>query len=219
MAILEIDSVEMFFGENQILSGIYLKAEKGKVTGILGSNGCGKTTLLRIIFGELKPKMKSLRIDGKTVTFPFFNSDTIKFLPQFHFLPKSMKVKTAFKYFNISFQNFLKDFPFLKALENQKFKTLSGGEKRIIETYVVLCSNSKFVLLDEPFSHIAPVYIEKIIELIHREKQLKAIIVTDHMYKYIIDTSDNIYLLKDGWMKKIKNLDDLSFYNYTNFSI
>jgi len=215
MAVLEIDSVDMSFGETQILSGIYLKAEKGKVTGILGSNGCGKTTLLRIIFGELKPKMKSLRIDGKTMTSPFLQSGDIKFLPQFHFLPKSMKVKTAFTHFNISFEEFIKDFPVLKVLENQKFKTLSGGEKRIIETYIILCSKSKFVLLDEPFSHIAPVHVEKIIELIHQEKQFKAIIVTDHMYKHIIDASDTLYLLKDTWMKKVENKNDLSFYNYT----
>ncbi|WP_456376025.1 ATP-binding cassette domain-containing protein, partial [Lutibacter sp.] len=97
MAILEIDSVEMWFGENQILSGVYLKAEKGIVTGILGGNGCGKTTLLRIIFGELNPKMKSLRVNGKTISYPFLKTNNIKFLPQFHFLPKSMKVKTAFK--------------------------------------------------------------------------------------------------------------------------
>ncbi len=134
MAILEIDSVEMWFGKNPILSGIYLKAEKGTVTGILGSNGCGKTTLLRIIFGELNPKMKSLRVNGKTITYPLLRTNNIKFLPQFHFSPNSMKVKTAFKYYEVSFQKFIADFPSLEILQNQKFKTLSGGEKRIIET-------------------------------------------------------------------------------------
>ena len=72
-------------------------------------------------------------------------------------------------------------------------------------------------MLDEPFSHIAPVYINRIINLIHKEKQYKAIIVTDHMHKYIIDITDTLYLLKDGWSKEIKNLSDLELYRYLNF--
>jgi ABC-type lipopolysaccharide export system ATPase subunit len=91
---------------------------------------------------------------------------------------------------------------------------LSGGEKRIIETYLILKSQSKFVLLDEPFSHIAPIYINTIIELIQEEKHEKGIIITDHMYKYVTEISDDLYLLKDGWNKKVKNLSELEFYKY-----
>lgn len=216
MGILEIDSVEMSFDNKSILNGIYLKSETGNVTGILGSNGCGKSTILRIIFGELQPSFKSLRINGKRFSKPFLKSNNIKYLPQFHFIPKSMTVQKAFHYFNIDISKFYTIFPELTILENQKFKTLSGGEKRIIETFLILKSDSKFVLLDEPFSHIAPVYINRIINLIHHEKQHKAIIVTDHMYKYIVDIADNLYLLKDGWTKKINNLNELAFYNYAN---
>ena len=63
--ILEIDSVELSFDEKKILYGIYLKIETGKVTGVLGRNGCGKTSLLRILFGDLNPKYKNVRVDGK----------------------------------------------------------------------------------------------------------------------------------------------------------
>ncbi|WP_435314560.1 ATP-binding cassette domain-containing protein [Cellulophaga fucicola] len=63
--IVEIDNVELFFGQKIILSAIYLKGETGSVTGILGKNGCGKTSLLKILFGNLSPKNKNIRIDGK----------------------------------------------------------------------------------------------------------------------------------------------------------
>lgn len=217
MDFLEIDSVEISFKNKPILNGIYLKAEQGTVTGILGNNGCGKSTLLRIIFGELQPSFKSLRINGKRFSKPFLTSNEVKYLPQFHFIPKSMTVQNAFYHSNIDINNFYTLFPELINLKNQKFKLLSGGEKRIIETFLILKSNAKFILLDEPFSHIAPVYINRIINLIHKEKQYKAIIVTDHMHKYIIDITDTLYLLKDGWSKEIKNLSDLELYRYLNF--
>jgi ABC-type multidrug transport system ATPase subunit len=216
MGILEIDSVEMSFDNRSILNGIYLKAETGNITGILGSNGCGKSTLLRIIFGELHPSFKSLRINGKRFSKPFLTSNNIKYLPQFHFIPKSMIVQKAFTIFNVAIDNFHLTFPELEVLQKQKFNTLSGGEKRIIETYLILKSAGDFVLLDEPLSHIAPVFTNRIIDLIHLEKQHKAIIVTDHMYKHIVAISDQIYLLKDGWSKEIKNIQELEFYRYAN---
>lgn len=216
MDILEIDSVEMSFDNKSILNGIYLKAESGSITGVLGSNGCGKSTLLRVIFGELQPSFKSLRINGKRFSKPLLTSNNIKYLPQFHFIPESTTVLKAFQYFNIDIQIFYAVFPEFAMLKNQKFSTLSGGEKRIIETFLILKSAGKFVLLDEPFSHIAPVYINRIIDVIHQEKQQKAIIVTDHLYKHIIAVADNLYLLKDGWCKKIKNLNELEFYRYAN---
>lgn len=216
MDTLEIDSVEIFFGNKCILNSIYLKASSGSVTGILGSNGCGKTTLLRIIFGELQPSYKSLRINGIAVTNKLLSTNQVKYLPQFHFIPKSMRVEQAFNYFDIDIACFNDIFPELKILNKQKFKTLSGGEKRIIETFLILKSRAKFILLDEPFSHVAPVYIGRIIDLIHEEKLQKAIIVTDHMYKHIVSISDKLYLIKDQWCKEIKKLEELNFYQYTN---
>ena len=216
MDTLEIDSVEISFNNKSILNAIYIKAESGTVTGILGNNGCGKSTLLRIIFGELKPIFKSLRINGKRFSKPFLTSNNIKYLPQFHFIPNSMAVQKSFEYFNVAITDFYIIFPELEVLQKQKFKTLSGGEQRIIETFLILKSPCKFVLLDEPFSHIAPVYINRIIDLIHQEKKDKAIIVTDHMYKHIVSIADKLYLLKDGWSKEIKNLNELEFYRYAN---
>ena len=65
--ILEIDSIELYFKQVRILHGIYLKAETGYVTGILGSNGSGKSCLLSIIFGNLQPKYKCIRINNKLI--------------------------------------------------------------------------------------------------------------------------------------------------------
>ena len=63
--IFEIDNIELSFKEKRILNGIYLKTETNNITGLLGSNGCGKTCLLNILFGSLEPKYKLIRVDNK----------------------------------------------------------------------------------------------------------------------------------------------------------
>ena len=202
MILLEADGIELYFDKKTILNNIYFRAETGKITGILGSNGCGKTSLLKIIFGTLKPKYKSIRIDKVHQKKPLFSADKAKYLPQFNFFPKSMRVKSTFNFHDISFDKFTAIFESFKKYQNSSFDQLSGGEKRVIEMYLILMSSSKIILLDEPFSHIAPLYIEKIKKIIIQEKQHKAIVITDHLYNHIVDLSDDIYLIKDGFSKK-----------------
>lgn len=216
MNILEIDNVKLNFSAKSILKAIYFKAEKGKITGILGSNGSGKTSLLRILFGELKPNNKLIRIDGKPIVTPLYQKGFIKFLPQFSFLPNSISLQKGFRYFNTSFAEFLNDFPSFKTHQNTKFSKFSGGEKRLIETYIILKSDSEIVLLDEPFSHLAPIYIEKLKTILETEKQNKIIIITDHLYREILDVSDTMYLLKDGWSRLLKSPEELIQFKYVN---
>lgn len=212
--ILEIDNIELTYKNKRILNGIYLKAETGKITGILGSNGCGKSCLLNIIFGSLKPKYKLLRIDNSPILKPLYLTNLVGYLPQHHFIPDSIKIKTIFGLFKLSWDDFIKYFNTFKELKNSSFNKLSGGERRLFETYVILKSNKKIVLLDEPFSHLAPLHIEIIKSIILDEKKHKVIIITDHMYQHIIDLSDTIYLIKNGNTKLISDLYQLEDYKY-----
>ncbi|WP_299669437.1 ABC transporter ATP-binding protein [uncultured Polaribacter sp.] len=216
MRVLEIDNVELNFGAKSILNSIYFKAEKGKITGILGNNGSGKTSLLRIIFGELKPNNKLIRIDKKPIRTPLYKKGFIKYLPQFHIIPNSFSLKKGFYHFNLLLTDFLKEFPDFESKKDHLFKEFSGGERRLIETYVIVKSDAKIILLDEPFSHLAPLYVEKIKELIQIEKKNKIFIITDHLYKDILKISDDIYLLKDGWNKLIQNHEEILFHKYAN---
>ncbi|WP_298536384.1 ABC transporter ATP-binding protein [uncultured Algibacter sp.] len=213
---LEIDNVELNFKEKRILNGVYLKGETGKVTSILGSNGCGKSCLLNIIFGSLKPKYKLIRLDNKPIIKPLYRTKSVAYLPQYHFIPKLMKLNMVFKMFNVNWYDFIIYFEGFKNHKNKKFNNLSGGERRIIETYIILRSQRKIVLLDEPFSHLAPLQIETFKGIILEEKHHKVIIVTDHMYQHIIDVSDNLYLIKNGHTKLIKDLKELEVYKYLN---
>lgn len=212
--IIEIDNIELYFREKVILNGVYLKGETGKVTGILGSNGCGKSCLLNIIFGNIKPKYKLVRVNSKVILEPLYQTKLVAYLPQYHFTPKTMTLRMAFKMFEVNWFDFIVYFKDFKRYKNNKFQDLSTGERRLVETYIILKSHRKIILLDEPFSHLAPLYIEKIIALIFEEKHNKVIIITDHMYRHIVDVSDNIYLIKSGHTKLIKDLKELEVYKY-----
>ena len=83
---LEIDSVTLNFGNRSILSGCYLNSKSGEVVGLLGRNGSGKSSLLKIIFGSLKADFMHLRIDGKIISRGFTGKN-IGYLPQQGFLP------------------------------------------------------------------------------------------------------------------------------------
>ncbi|MBO3116263.1 ATP-binding cassette domain-containing protein [Winogradskyella sp. DF17] len=212
----EIDNVELYFKTKRILNGIYLKAETGKVTAILGSNGCGKSCLMDIIFGDLKPKYKLIRIDGKPILKQLYKTGLVKYLPQDYFVLKHLKLNFTLKLFNSHWSDFSTLFPEFGNYQTTKFKQLSGGERRIFEMFLILKSNAKIVLLDEPFNGISPLMIERIKTLIEEEKQDKIIILTDHRFDDVIDVSDTLYLLKNGATKRIQKLSELEDYEYLN---
>tara|TARA_R110002049_G_scaffold308657_1_gene513343 strand:+ start:2700 stop:3359 length:660 start_codon:yes stop_codon:yes gene_type:complete len=206
---LEIDSVLFEVRNNQILNNVYLKLETGTITGVLGRNGAGKSSLFKIITGTLKPKEKSLRINGVS----FFNKNPsnkdILYLSQNNFIPKRLKIKTAFNFFKLDFFDFVKYFPEFKNISKNCLGTLSGGERRIIETYLILKSESKFAILDEPFSQIMPVHVQKIKNLIIQSKEKKGILISDHLYEHIKDISDEIYLIANKKVYLTKERSDL----------
>jgi len=214
MKLLELDNVQLYFGKKEILKGVYFKAEKGKITGILGSNGSGKTSLLRVLFGELKPNNKLVRIDHKPILCPLYSKRIIHYLPQFNYIPNNLTLQRIFAIYNLNLEPFFLLFPTLKENTRKRFGAFSGGEKRLIEIYTSIKCKTEIVLLDEPFSHLAPIYTEVLKREIINAKTEKCIVVTDHLYQKVLDISDELYLMKEGYTKKINSKEDLVRYNY-----
>lgn len=214
--IIELDSVELYFNERRILNGIYLKAETGHIVGLLGRNGSGKSCLLQILFGSLRPKYKFVKLDDEPLTKPLYALNIASYLPQHHLAPDHLKIKTLFQIMKLDWEDFISHFENFQTYNNARIGRLSGGERRVIETYAVLKQKRKIVLLDEPFSNIAPLHIEKIKALIISEKLNKAIMITDHYYRDVIDICDDLYLLNNGCTKKIDKLAELEDYKYLN---
>lgn len=214
--LIEIDNVELHFADKLILNGIYLKAETGKITGLLGGNGCGKSSLLNIFFGGLNPRHKLIRINKNNYLKPFFNSGIVKYLPQHSFIPEDLKIYFIFRLHSVSWNDFSETFPAFSNYRTSRIKELSGGERRLIETYVVIKSKAEVILLDEPFTHLAPLYIERIIKLLRQEAKKKAIVLTDHLFHHIIAIADDIYFIKDGYSRLIQDSKELEDLNYVS---
>lgn len=211
---LEADSILLEFGLRKILTDIYLVCQTGKITGLLGRNGEGKSCLMNVICGNLEPNSKSIRFDNRTIQSPYKTPTLLLYLPQFNFIPKFLTVRRVFKDFNVDFTDFEKEFPELNSKYNSTIKNLSGGLTRLVELYVILKSKTQFVLLDEPFTHIMPLHIEKIKQIMAEEKNNKGILVTDHLYQQIIDVSDNLYVLTNGKTHLTKTIADIERLGY-----
>ena len=212
--VLEADSVYLEYNTRTILSDVYVKAETGKVTGFLGRNGCGKSSLMRIIFGSLKGNFQSVRLNKHYQESLLLAPDAIRYLPQKAFIPKQLRIEEICKFFQVPFADIIAEFAIFEKYKHQKLGALSGGEIRLFETVVILLSEVRFVILDEPFSHIMPLHVEQLKEIINREKHKKGIIITDHLYKHIMEISDELYLIRDGKTFKIQTHDDLVRHEY-----
>ena len=212
--ILEVDSVILEFGDKRVLQDVYLKCETNHITGLLGRNGSGKSCLMNIMDAKLRPLNGSVRLNKKVLLSTTRKPEDLMYLPQFEFIPRFLKLKRIFKDFNLDFSSFAHQFPEFEKHFTSKIGLLSGGERRLVEIYLVLSSNAKFCLLDEPFSHIMPFHIDRIKELIKLESTNKGILITDHLYEHIVDICDEIYLIKDGKTHLIGELDDIESLGY-----
>jgi ABC-type lipopolysaccharide export system ATPase subunit len=214
---LAIDSVELHFGERDILQGAYVGVQTGEVAGLLGRNGSGKSCLMRIIYGTLSCRYRTLKIDDRYTTRAYRQQGLIRYAPQFAWLPAGLRMERVFADFGIDIEDFLRDFPEMAKCRTQKIGQLSGGERRIVEIWLVLVSPVRFALLDEPFSQVMPLHIERIKDLIIREKANKGIILTDHMYRHILDVSDRVFVLSNKNSAIVKKEEDLRRLGYVGW--
>jgi ABC-type multidrug transport system ATPase subunit len=216
---LKTDSVHLEFDGRKILQDIYLDCRQGEVVGLLGRNGCGKSSLLRIIFGTLKPSYKYISINDKHI-YKGYDGGRVAYLPQHNYLPQNIKIESLAK--TIIDEQFWDDFTAQSIWQNSKNKKaseLSGGELRQLETLMCIYSRADFILLDEPFTHVSPVQTEMFKGIIRKCAEVKGIIVTDHQYYNILDVADRIVLITDGSTKVIRSPDDLIRYGYISHII
>ncbi len=210
----EADSILLEFGTKRILSNIYFRCETGQITGILGRNGQGKTCLMNIVYGNLNPISKSIRFDNVAIFQAFTRADLITYLPQFNFIPSHLTLKRIFADFELEYGEFERIFPEFGIKYKSSISNLSGGQRRLIEVYVIVKSYSQFSMLDEPFSHLMPLHIEKVIELLMIEKSNKGFLITDHMFRYVTEICDNLYVLSDGKTHLTKDITDIEKLGY-----
>ncbi len=175
---LEADGIELNYASTTLLTDVYFKCGIGEVTGIFGRNGAGKSSLLKVIFGSIKPKSKSIRLDGKYIHRPFKQKGLIKYVPSdgyaFPYQKLSHLVEmNCISKSDSSYYNLMKS-PEISDNLTVKFKDMSFGIRKFTQILVTLYSPSAYILLDDPFSNLSPILIESILLSIDEVKKTKA---------------------------------------------
>lgn len=212
--ILKIESLSFSYDDIKILNDIYLLAEIGDVIGIVGRNGCGKTTLFNCITIN-RETIGSIFISGRYVELKD-RSRLIGYMPQISFLPSKLRVKTIIYGFIKDVQKrqvILQDERVVRNL-NLKISELSSGEKRYMEFLLIDSMEKKVTILDEPFAEIEPIYIERMFRIIDRKKNEKCYVITDQNYNAISSVCTKTYLLANGSAHFAKSREDLVHHGY-----
>lgn len=100
----------------------------------------------------------------------------------------------------------------IRDLKDKKVYQLSAGELRYLEICLLIGQPTDFILLDEPFSGLEPLYAEAIAELIVRSKDEKGFIISDHQYNYVLDIATHLVLLQNGGCRQMKDKKELEFF-------
>ncbi len=219
MNLLEVTNLNKSYGNKVILKNMTLTCKTGEILGVFGRNGTGKSTLLKLLFGTVKADSILIRINSETISQKnIIPSKKIAYLPQDTFLPKEQKVRTIIPLFfpNGDDQNKIFYSPQVSNFEKIKVGQLSLGQLRYLELLILGNLKHPFLMLDEPFSMIEPIYKDVIKNLLLKLKESKGIILTDHYYNDVLQVTDRNFIIKDGKKIEIKNKEDLITYKYLN---
>lgn len=205
------------FGHNNVIQAARLEGHHGEILGLLGLNGCGKSTLFKAMMGLIPGSRGIVRVDGAFIDVRK-RSSHFSLLPQQSCLPRDFSVSMAVRLLlpRQRWAAVMSDTR-IQAIKNQKCGTLSGGELRYLQFLLVAGLQKPVLLLDEPFAQIEPIYAQLLHEkILHFTKQEgRCVIFTDHNYREIQKTADRILIHRHGSLVQCENTrEDLTRYGY-----
>lgn len=208
---LKIENLTLHYGQSKILNDISLNADVGKVTCIMGTNGVGKSSLLKAISGAHHRSGGTMEINGKSVAKPASHQLAklgVGYVPQgrdiFPLLTVRENLETGFACFPRD-AHFVPDeifelFPVLKEMENRRGGDLSGGQQQQLSIGRALIAKPQLLLLDEPTEGIQPNIIQQIGRVIEylRDRGDMAIILVEQYFEFAYGLADEFYVLRRG---------------------
>jgi len=200
--LLEVNNLSKRIKGKEILRGLSFNLEKGKVLGIMGPNGQGKTTLLNVIQGFLKADKGEIKINGNIQSA--LTKNDISFLQDVNIFNKSMKIKDAINLYVDFFNDFDKEkmdyyLEFMNLDSSSKIRDLSKGMMEKFNLSLALSRRAKLYMLDEPISGVDPVSREKILDVILENlSEDSSMIITTHYIGELERIFDEVIFLGDG---------------------
>ena len=221
MELVECKKLCKSYDEKQALKDVNLKIPKGKIIGLLGKNGTGKTTLIKLVNDLLTPTSGEILIKGKKPGVE--SKDIIAYLPERTYLDREMSVKDAIKYFEDFYANFDKQkaIKLLKDLDldiNTKISKMSKGMQEKLQLILVMSRNAELYILDEPLGGVDPATRDYILDTILTNFcEGASVIISTHLIADIERILDEVIFIDKGKIVLTSSADELR--NKENASI
>ena len=211
--ILKSTQLSKYFYQKKALDKVDINIEKGKIYGILGPNGGGKSTFLKIAAGLLKPSQGEITIDNEKPGV--YTKSIVSYLPETNYLYKWMKIKDALNFFKDLYADFdveraRESLKFMELEEEEKVTSLSKGMMGRLKLTLALSRKAKLYLLDEPLNGIDPISREKIItSILDSYNEKTSILICSHLIYYIEKLLDYVFFLSEGRIILAGDAEDL----------
>jgi ABC-2 type transport system ATP-binding protein len=203
---LEMRNIEKSFGPKEVLKGVSLEAQGGRALGLLGRNGAGKTTSIRIIMNVFPPNAGDILFDGKPIDY---NQVQFGYLPEERGLYAKQKIMDQLLYFaqlkGMSRKAAQESIAYwldrlaMTDYKDQKLETLSKGNQQKIQLITALAHNPQVLILDEPFTGLDPVNARLLEDVVREEIQKgKIVLFSSHQMAYVETFCDHIAILNGG---------------------
>ena len=209
---IEFDNVLAGYGDFMILNNLSFKARRGAITLLLGPNGAGKSTVLKTLFGLLKVRQGSIKLDGQDITGASAKDLLVKhgiaFVPQGRNLFGQLTVYENLELGGITLgmkttheriPEVLARFPRVKERINSQAAALSGGEQKQLEIGRALLIRPKVILIDEPSIGLSPLVVQDVFRLLrHLADQGTTVLMVEQNVKSALHISDEAIALESG---------------------
>ena len=215
--ILELKNIEKSFGEKKVLTGVSFKAEGGKAFGLLGRNGAGKTTSIRILMDVFPANSGEVLIDGQPINY---NKIGIGYLPEERGLYPKKIIIDQLTYFaelkGMRHKAAVQSIDYwlgrlgMTEYRNKRLDTLSKGNQQKIQLITALAHDPDIVILDEPFSGLDPVNAMLLKDVVKEQiAKGKIVLFSSHQMSYIEEFCDSIAILNNGVVALHGDLHDI----------
>ena len=211
MSILQCRNLSKKYGATEALRGIDLELEAGRIVGLLGPNGSGKTTFIKLANGLLKPSEGEILIDGNSPGKE--TKAEVAYLPDRDFLPDYMSVSQLIKYYSDFFDdmNMAKAEEMLRSLDldkDMKLKKMSKGTREKVQLILTMSRDAKVYFLDEPIAGVDPAARDYILRTIITNYNPEALVViSTHLIADVENVLDEVVFIKEGSIVLHKEAD------------
>ncbi|MCI8283968.1 MAG: ABC transporter ATP-binding protein [Firmicutes bacterium] len=211
--ILQCRDLSKSFGGRWALAGINIDIAPGRIVGLLGPNGSGKTTFIKIANGLIVPNMGSIKIAGSEPG-PL-TKNIVSYLPDVDYLPNYMNVQQLVSMFDDFYKDFNKEkaFGMLKNLDiepNLMLKTLSKGTKEKVQLILAMSREARLYMLDEPIGGVDPAARDYILNtIINNYSENASVIISTHLISDIEQILDDVIFIRDGRILLCQSVDDI----------